>query len=229
MSHVNALIDLKFSVRSGFANREILKSYLALLCMSKSNFDAIENFRENALFKRGLVLGTVPSNPILRQRMDTHAAFRFDMAPQLNQLLPSSRINGQRIGFGTLACGYTPVALDIFTLDNSGIKIELLRHTYAGVKWNPRASPVGAIATKRVAGTSAQWVSARAGKRGRLWQEILCLRRPGRSSRAQNLHRTQTILWKARMTARSLRWWRYWAHGSRNNARQLGNLGGGID
>lgn len=72
--NVNARIDSKFPVRSGVANSEILKSYLALLCLGKSDFDAIESFRDNASFKRALGLGTVPSSPTLRQRMDAHAA-----------------------------------------------------------------------------------------------------------------------------------------------------------
>ena len=54
--NVNALIDPKFPVRSGVANSEILKSYLALLCMGKSDFDAIESFRDNAFFKGALSL-----------------------------------------------------------------------------------------------------------------------------------------------------------------------------
>jgi hypothetical protein len=40
--NVNALIDPLFPVRSGVSNSEIIKSYLALLCMGKSDFDAIE-------------------------------------------------------------------------------------------------------------------------------------------------------------------------------------------
>ena len=131
--NVNALIDLKVPVRSGFANNEILKPYLALLCMGKSDFDITENFRENAFFKPALVLGTVPSSPILRQRMDTHAAFWFDAAPQMNWPLLSNRINGQPTDLGAPACGDTPVDLGTFTLDNSGTQInELVGRTYAG-------------------------------------------------------------------------------------------------
>jgi hypothetical protein len=101
-ANVNALIDPKFPVRSGLANSEILKSYLALLCMGKSDFEAaIESFRDNGFFKRALGLAAVPSSPTLRQRMDAHAASWFDLAPQMNQLMLSSRINGQPIDFGT--------------------------------------------------------------------------------------------------------------------------------
>ena len=131
--NVNALIDPKFPVRSGVANSEILKSYLALLCMGKSDFDAIESFRDNAFFRRALGLTVVPSSPTLRQRMDTHAASWFELAPQMNQLLLGSRINGKAIEFGSLECGYTPVDLDTFAMDNGGTKKELVGRTYAGV------------------------------------------------------------------------------------------------
>lgn len=257
-ANVNALTDPKFPVRSGVANSEILKSYLALLCMGKSDFDAIEGFRDNAFFKRALGLAAVPSSPTLRQRMDAHAASWFELAPQMNQLLLSSRINGQAIDFGTLDNGYTPLDLDTFAMDNGGTKKELVGRTYAGVdgycpfavylgslgyclelalrpgvqhsaleteynferalpmaaslvstpllvradsgfcslklmqsitehanlvaremafiiKWNPRTSPVEAIAAKRVSDAATQWLSERAGKRECLWQEALAL------------------------------------------------------
>ena len=131
--NVNALIDPIFPVRSGVANSEILKSYLALVCLGKSDFDAIEGFRNNACFKRALGLGVVPSSPTLRQRMDTHAASWFDRAPQMNQLRLSSRINGQPIDFGSLACGYTALDWDTLAMDNAGTKKELVGRTYAGV------------------------------------------------------------------------------------------------
>lgn len=254
--NVNALIDPKFPVRSGVSNSSILKSYLALLCLGKSDFDAIEGFRGNAFFMRALGLDVVPSSPTLRQRLDTHAASWFDLAPKMNQLLLSSRINGQPIDFGALSCGYTPVDLDTFAMDNGGTKKELVGRTYAGVdgycpfavylgslgyclelalragvqhsaaeseynferalpmaaslvstsllvradsgfcslklmqeiatlaaalereialliKWNPRKSPVETIAAQKVADPCTQWVSARAGKRECLWQEML--------------------------------------------------------
>jgi len=132
-ANVNALIDPKFPVRSGVANSEILKSYLALLCMGKSDFDAIESFRSNAFFKRALGLGAVPSRPTLRQRMDTHAASWFDLVPRMNMLLRGSTINGKAIDFGALDCGYTPIDLDTFAMDNGGTKKELVGRTYAGV------------------------------------------------------------------------------------------------
>jgi hypothetical protein len=56
----------------------------------------------------------------------------FDLAPQLNQAAgqPHRR---QAIDFGALPCGYTPVDLDTFAMDNSGTAKELVGRTYAGV------------------------------------------------------------------------------------------------
>ena len=130
---INSLIDWAFPVRSGVTNSDILKSYLGLLCLGKNDFDAIENLRDSAFFKRALGLKAVPSSPTLRQRLDAYAAAWFDLVPQLNQRLLASRINGQPIDFGALDCGYTPVDLDTFAMNNSFTKKELVGRTYAGV------------------------------------------------------------------------------------------------
>lgn len=131
--NINRLIDPAFPVRSGIANSDILKSYLGLLCLGKNDFDAIENFRGNAFFMRALGLRAVPSSPTLRQRLDSHAGDWFDLATQINQALLGSRIEGQAIDFGALPCGYTPLDLDTFAMDNSNTQKELVGRTYAGV------------------------------------------------------------------------------------------------
>jgi hypothetical protein len=131
--NINALIDPAFPVRAGIANSAIVKSYLALLCLGKNDFDAIESFRGNAFFQRALGLDCVPSSPTLRQRLDTHAASWFELAARSNHQLLASKVNGKPIDFGALACGYTPVDLDTFAMDNSATKKELVGRTYAGV------------------------------------------------------------------------------------------------
>ena len=57
----------------------------------------------------------------------------MDFATTLNRLLLGSSINGKPIDFGSLSCGYTPVDLDTFAMDNGGTKKELVGRTYAGV------------------------------------------------------------------------------------------------
>ena len=129
----NALVDPLFAVRSGVANSDILKSYLGLLCLGKNDFDAIEGFRGDDFFMRALGLRAVPSSPTLRQRLDSQASDWFGLSEQINQALLSLRVNGKPIEFGALPCGYTPIDLDTFAMDNGNTKKELVGRTYTGV------------------------------------------------------------------------------------------------
>jgi hypothetical protein len=167
--NLNALVDPAFAVRAGIANSDILKSYLGLLCLGKNDFDAIEAQRTDAFFTRALHLRTVPSSPTLRQRFDTHASDWFELAERINAAVLSVKIAGKPINFGLLPCGYLPLDVDTFAMDNSGTAKEHVGRTYTGT------SPVEAIAAKRVADAATQWVSERAGKRECLWQDALDL------------------------------------------------------
>jgi hypothetical protein len=136
--NLNALVDPLFPVRSGVSNSTVLKSYLALLCQGKSDFDAIEAYRDatrgaDAFFMRALGLSAVPSSPTLRQRLDAQASAWFDLASTINTAVLSLRIDGHPVAFGALPCGYTPIDIDTFAMDNSGTAKELVGRTYAGV------------------------------------------------------------------------------------------------
>ena len=82
-----------------------------------------------------------------RQRMNTHAVAWFDLANAINEALLSCRIQGQGIDFGSLSCGYTPLDIDTFSMDNSDTKKELVGlvgRTHAGVDgYCPIASYLG--------------------------------------------------------------------------------------
>ena len=132
----NALVDPAYPVQGklgGIANSDILKSYLGLLCLGKNDFDAIEAQRKDAFFARALGLRAVPSSPTLRQRLDTHAVAWFDLAERLNAAVLGMKIEGRPIDFGVLPCGYAPLDVDTFAMDNSGTAKELVGRTYAGV------------------------------------------------------------------------------------------------
>jgi hypothetical protein len=172
---INSLIDSAFPVRSGVANSDILKSYLGLLCLGKNDFDAIENFRANAFFVRALGLANVPSSLTLRQRMDANASSWFDLVPQMNQQLLARRINGQPIDFGALACGYTPVDLDTFAMDNSSTKKELVGCTYAGVDgYCPLAVYLGSLGYCLEAGSPFVFILSNAQKT-KFQRRLTCL------------------------------------------------------
>ena len=120
--HLNALqpvfaqLDAALPVKGGVANSDIIRSYLGLLVQGKSDFDAIENFRGDAFFKQALDIKLLPSSPTMRQRMDARAAELFDFTtPMIEALLCSARPN-----YGVLPCGWLPLDVDTFAMDNGG-------------------------------------------------------------------------------------------------------------
>lgn len=271
----NAQVDPAFPVQSkfgGIANSDILKSYLGLLCLGKNDFDAIEGQRKDSFFARALGLRAVPSSPTLRQRLDTHASSWFDLVDGINAAVLDMKIEGKPIAFGVLPCGYVPLDVDTFAMDNSGTAKELVGRTYAGVdgycplaaylgtqgfcleltlrpgtqhsasqteyniervlplaakvttapllfradsgfdsaklmcaidqqaktlgrevafiiKWNPRATPVEAMAHTRVADARTAWVQLREGKRQCLWSEAVNIGHEGSVVQARRVYR----------------------------------------
>lgn len=69
LAPVFADIDRALPVRTGVATSEVLRGYLGLLAQGKSYFDAIENFRGDAFYKRALGIELLPLSPTLRQQL----------------------------------------------------------------------------------------------------------------------------------------------------------------
>jgi hypothetical protein len=122
-------IDKALPVKTGVINSDILRSYVGLLVQGKSDFDAVENFRGDAFYKRALGIELLPSSPTLRQRMDARASDLFDFLPPLIETLLSSA----RPDYGVLPCGWLALDIDTFAMDNGGTAKEHVGRTYAGV------------------------------------------------------------------------------------------------
>jgi len=122
-------LDTALPVRSGVANSDVLRSYLGLLVQGKSDFDAVEGFRGHAFFKQALGVTLLPSSPTLRQRLDARASEMFEHVPPMIESL----LAGQRPDYGVLPCGWLPLDVDTFAMDNGGTAKEGVGRTYAGV------------------------------------------------------------------------------------------------
>ena len=147
-------LDAALSVKSGVANSDIVRSYVGLLVQGKSDFDAIENFRGDTFYKQALGIGLLPSSPTLRQRMDARAGEMFDFAAPMTETL----LAGQRPDYGVLPCGWLPLDVDTFAMDNGGtVKEGVGRTTGVGAPFVARA---GVAATVRWRPTSARTGSA---------------------------------------------------------------------
>ena len=109
-------MDAALPVRSGVSNSDVCRAYVGVLVQGKSDFDAIENFPGDAFFKQALGIDLLPSSPTLRQRLDAKATEIFDFVPPMVETLLAS----QRPDYGVLPCGWLPLDVDTFAMDNGG-------------------------------------------------------------------------------------------------------------
>jgi len=141
LAPVFAQVDAVLPIRNGVSNSDIVRSYLGLLVQGKSDFDAIENHRGEKFYKHALGITLLPSSPTLRQRMDAQAAaLSQHVLPMIETLLTRRAPD-----YGILPCGWLPVDIDTFAMDNGGTAKEGVGRTYAGVDgYCPLASYIGA-------------------------------------------------------------------------------------
>ena len=76
-------IDSRFPTTLGMRTSDVIKSYLGLLCLGMSDYDAVENFRRDKPFQQLLTLQKVPSAATLRRQLnraatldEVHALYR---------------------------------------------------------------------------------------------------------------------------------------------------------
>ena len=63
LTRLGADLDDNIPLRHGIAHADCIVSYVGIMCTGKSDFDAIENRREDAFFKTSLGIAKVPSGP----------------------------------------------------------------------------------------------------------------------------------------------------------------------
>jgi hypothetical protein len=109
-------------------HRDVLSCYVAMLCLGKSDFEAISGFREDAFFHEALGLKQVPSEGTLRQRMDAHAeTFR-----PLVETAAVAFVRNVGAPITPLANGLVPLDCDVTPFDNGKTRKEGVSRTYKG-------------------------------------------------------------------------------------------------
>jgi len=127
-AQVDAVVDPKLPVSQGMRTSDIVKSMIGLLSLGKSDFEAIESFREDRFFKEALGLSKIPGSVWMRQRLDRKAITLRENTDELSLRLL------ERTNAPITACkGYTCADLDTFVMDNSGSKKEAVSRTYQGM------------------------------------------------------------------------------------------------
>jgi len=87
---VDAVIDYRLPVSQRMKTSDIVKSMVGLLSLGKSDFEAIEPFREDRFFKKVLGLSKIPSGVWMRQRLDARGAALREQTDELSFLNPCS-------------------------------------------------------------------------------------------------------------------------------------------
>lgn len=136
-----AAVDPVFPVRSGVPTSDVVRAYIGLLSLGKSDFDAIENQRQDRFFKRALGLRAVPSAATLRQRLDAIGRRLQDVTDEL----PVRLLQHAKAPITALSMGHVALDIDVFCMDNSRTRKEGVSRTYAGYDgYAPIAAYVGA-------------------------------------------------------------------------------------
>lgn len=115
----------KYSVLH-FTDYEIIKSYLALLCVGKPRPESIDIFKSDEVFKNALQLIKLPSKETLRQRLEKlpenlNVAFQEFTAQFIRMYGELPTIKGSN---------YIPVDFDVTPFDNSNSNKKGVSYTY---------------------------------------------------------------------------------------------------
>jgi hypothetical protein len=109
------------------ADIDILRSYLGLLCLGKSDFQAITGMRDDDYFQQSLGIGRIPSTERLRQRLDEAAA--KGLIPLVSRS-SQSMLKQLGVKVSGYADGLVPLDVDVFPQDNSNTRKEGVSRTY---------------------------------------------------------------------------------------------------
>lgn len=114
--------------RHGIPTIELIRTYLGLMCLGKSDFEAAESARHDPFFKSAMGIKHSPSSARLRQRFD-------EDAQALIPLLDAASVEFlQRVKAPVtpLALGHVVLDIDVFPMDNSNTRKEGVSYTYKG-------------------------------------------------------------------------------------------------
>ena len=127
IAQVDAVIDPRIPVSQGMRTSDRVKSMIGLLSLGKSDFEAIEPFRQDRFFKQALGLSKIPGSVWMRQRLDSKASLIRDMVSEL-----AVRLLERAQAPITPYRGYVCCDIDTFAMNNSGSRKEAVSRTYLG-------------------------------------------------------------------------------------------------
>jgi len=110
------------------SHTDVVRSMLGLLCLGKSDFEAISSMRDDTYFKQSLGISNVPSVERLRQRLDENAEALLPIIKDCSVVM----LKNGKVPITGLDTGHIPLDADVFPMDNSNTRKEGVSRTYQG-------------------------------------------------------------------------------------------------
>lgn len=108
------------------SDSDLLKSYIGLLAIGKSDYEAISGKANDKFFKKAFGIKRIPSSVTLRQRMDSKSVYYSEIIEEcMTEVIKKSNAP-----VTALDNGYTALDIDVFPMDNSNTKKEGVSRTY---------------------------------------------------------------------------------------------------
>lgn len=142
LNHHTSLIKTARTVvkRHGIPNIDLIRTYLGVICLGKSDFEAVESTRKDHFFKNAMGIKQPPSSARLRQRFDEDAEA---LAPLL-EAASCEFLERIQAPVSPLAMGHVALDMDVFPMDNSQTCKEGVSYTYKGYEgYAPLAAYLG--------------------------------------------------------------------------------------
>jgi hypothetical protein len=126
-SGLSQMIRRKMEKRTNIiTDSDLLRCYLGLLCLGKSDYEAISSMRDDDYFKSSLSISQVPLPERLGQRLDEQAEAFLGIAQKCSlAMLKKAKAHLSALDTG-------PPNADVFPMDNFGTKKEKVSYTYKG-------------------------------------------------------------------------------------------------
>lgn len=133
-------VDTGVPLRHGISHSDVLKTYLGLLCLGKSDFESVNTIESENFFMTAMDVDDIPSEATLRQRMDERAS---DFITLVNKANIEFLIN-RSPELTPVFTGHIAVDADVTPFDNSRTKKEGVSRTYKGHDgYAPMAAYIG--------------------------------------------------------------------------------------
>ena len=125
-SGLPAQLSKKMPSINRISHADIIRSFLGLLCIGKSDYEAITSMRNDDYFKQAMGMKQIPSSERLRQRLDEDAEAFLPIIKDCSV----SMLQKGGVHFTALDTGHVPLDADVFPMDNSNTQKQGIGRTY---------------------------------------------------------------------------------------------------